>query len=492
MAVRRRGNLPGLPPVQGDPPFGGQGQGVVDRRLPPDAPMQGQGMGAGEVLQYGAGRAQGQEGRALRPQVPQELPQAGPLPLRQRFQVIQEEQGGRQRDVLPEGGFYLLGLRLQPQALGQLGQQLGGGAGPVLLGAGAPGEGHAAGEAPGVAVGRLYEQTGLADARRAGNHPARRGRGQGAGQVHQFPPPAEEEGGAGREVAGRTAVVHHRLPRPQVLPEAESGIAQQEDVVGGDGGPGAPHRLPQGEAVGQFGVEAPGEGHRFGVPDGKGMAHDGAGPAGLQQRPSHGAGVVRGRLAAVEDDQVQGTGQALQHIQQFFGRHGVDLAPFVLQKEAPGPGVAAEVEDVGEDVLLFGARGEGGAQRVQRGRGQAGQEDGGVAPPHGPGQSVPLLLQVQGRREGVGPVGVVDWRGQQGQDAQHAGGVLPLQAGRGRRLQHHLPGLDDDVLRPRDQDGTGHIAGDLDARARLIAHRPLLLSATNFTNWREFCFFSFV
>jgi hypothetical protein len=46
----------------------------------------------------------------------------------------------------------------------------------------------------------------------------------------------------------------------------------------------------------------------------------------------------------------------------------------------------------------------------------------------------------------------VDRRGQHGQGAQHAGGIAPGGAGLPRRLDHHLPGLDDDVLRPRDQE----------------------------------------
>lgn len=55
-------------------------------------------------------------------------------------------------------------------------------------------------------------------------------------------------------------------------------------------------------------------------------------------------------------------------------------------------------------------------------------------------------------------VGVVDRGGQEGQDAQHLAGVALFRAGPLGRLDHHLPGLDDDVFGAGDQDASAHVA----------------------------------
>lgn len=116
------------------------------------------------------------------------------------------------------------------------------------------------------------------------------------------------------------------------------------------------------------------------------------------------------------------------------------------------------------------ARGESAPQRVQRGRDDTGQEDGGAAFPNPLGQFVPLLLEVQGRRGVLRGGGVVDRRGQDGQDAQHPGGVAALDLRGLGGVDEHLFGLDDDVLRAGDQDRIFGVAADLDTSGGRSGH----------------------
>ncbi|RLE27812.1 hypothetical protein DRJ54_07345 [Candidatus Acetothermia bacterium] len=134
------------------------------------------------------------------------------------------------------------------------------------------------------------------------------------------------------------------------------------------------------------------------------------------------------------------------------------MAQFVLQQQPFPPGVAAKVEHLGQEALLLGAGGEGEAESLQRGWGETGQEDGGVTAADILGQFVPLLLEVEGRRGVIGPVGVEHRRCQHRQDAQHAGGIALLLGSPLRCPYEYLLRPDDDVVGAGDQDAVGDVA----------------------------------
>jgi hypothetical protein len=81
---------------------------------------------------------------------------------------------------------------------------------------------------------------------------------------------------------------------------------------------------------------------------------------------------ISGTFTSIKDHQIQRAKKCLQSIQNFSSCSEVYLTQFVLHNESFLPGVAAEVENVGKDTLFYGARGEGGAESVQRGWDQAG------------------------------------------------------------------------------------------------------------------------
>ncbi len=209
---------------------------------------------------------------------------------------------------------------------------------------------RAAGEAPGVAVGGLQRQAALADTRRAGNQPQAGGTVEMLGQAHQFRAAPEEAAPVGGgQVAARAGVAHQRFAARQAA-EAQAGLAEEGHFVRGDVALRPFHGLAEGVAVGQVGVQGAGESNGLLVAHRQRVADHGAGQALREQGLSGGAG-LGGGLAGVEHHQVEGVRQA-QALQQFGDGHGVEAAKGVLQQQALLPGVAAEVQHVGEETLF--------------------------------------------------------------------------------------------------------------------------------------------
>ena len=384
------------------------------------APGQGQAMPAGFQGQVGP---QGEQGRRLAGQAGQEaLRQTPALFFDQGLQVVQHEKGGMPGRVVQErvqGGFPP-GVVGQVQGRGQVLQQPPGGG--ALRGFG---PGHAAGEAPGVAVRSLQSQAALAQAGSAGNHHHRGGAGQGFGDSDQFPPAPEEAGlnpghGLGPiQVVRGQAVLHHRLSRAQQVQEVHPLLAGKQGLVGGQVAIGPRQGPFQGVAVGQFGQQGAGKGHGFLVLHRQRMAHYRAGQPVLHQGPGHGLGFGRG-LTSVENHQVQGLLE-FQDVQELGDGYEIRPAPFVFQEQALGAGVAGEVQDVGEGALPEDPGREGAAQGVPGGRAQAAEVDGGLRRLYGPDQAGPFALQIQGDGRRLTLRGRGHGGGQQGQDAQGLG-----------------------------------------------------------------------
>ena len=108
--------------------------------------------------------------------------------------------------------------------------------------------------------------------------------------------------------------------------------------------------------------------------------------------------------------------------------------------------MAAEVEDMGKELLHPRPGGEGRSQRLQCRRLQPGQQDGSIALPHLMSQDMPLLVQIQWNRRLARIFWVKDGSGQEGQHPEHTGWVALFILCLLGRLKHHILCLNDDAL----------------------------------------------
>jgi len=192
--------------------------------------------------------------------------------------------------------------------------------------------------------------------------------GQMAGDLDEVSAAAAEKATLWRKVALRPTIVYDWLSAIKPIFKAQILIFQEQYVVGGNRLLSPFQGLLEGVAAGEFGIEFGSKGHRLGIENGSGVAHSCTSQPILEQALSNGFH-LGSSFASVKHNALWSTGNVLERIHNFVSFCIVGLTKLVFEKQSSLPGVAAEVENVGKNVLYFGAGRKSAAQSIQGGWG---------------------------------------------------------------------------------------------------------------------------